>query len=388
MEKEKLVSGFKRIFKDGGDIRGYFAPGRVNLIGEHIDYNGGHVFPCALKNGNYVVARRREDKKIRFFSENFRRKTVLTSSLEDLSFKKEDLWTNYPKGVFYEFQKKGLSIPNGFDIYVSGDIPGSGLSSSAAMEIVIGTMLEEQFGFGLTPIEIALLGQKSENEYNGCSCGIMDQFASAMGKEGQAIFLDCKTLSYQYVPLSLKDYVIVVTNSNKPHSLTQSHYNDRRKECEEALWELQKSIPVSSLCELTPEQYYPLEETLSSPVLKARARFAVEEEVRTKEAVKALQNSDFIKFGNLLNKSGDGLRYQYDATCFEIDALVDAARSFKDCLGSRETGGGWGGNTISLVRKDKVLAFASQVGKAYFEKTGLHAKFNALKSGDGGRRIF
>jgi galactokinase len=249
MEKEKLVNGFKRIFKDGGDIRGYFAPGRVNLIGEHIDYNGGHVFPCALKNGNYVVARRREDKKIRFFSENFRRKAVLTSSLEDLSFKKEDLWTNYPKGVFYEFQKKGLSIPNGFDIYVSGDIPGSGLSSSAAMEIVIGTMLEEQFGFGLTPIEIALLGQKSENEYNGCSCGIMDQFASAMGKEGQAIFLDCKNLSYQYVPLSLKDYVIVVTNSNKPHSLTQSHYNDRRKECEEALQELQKSIPVSSLCE-------------------------------------------------------------------------------------------------------------------------------------------
>lgn len=387
MNKEELLSGFAKAFGGGGEIRGYFAPGRVNLIGEHIDYNGGHVFPCALNTGNTAVVRQRDDRKLRFFSANYPRLGILEASLDDL-VKRSESWTNYVKGVIWGLEKRGMSVTKGFDLYIYGNIPGSGLSSSAAMEVVVGTMLKDCYGFDLTPVDIACIGQEAENGFIGMNCGIMDQFASAMGKKGQAIFLDTATLEYQYVPLRLEGCKIVVTNSNKPHSLVSSHYNERRQECEKALSDLQKALPVSALCQLTPEQFEANKSLIADPLCRMRAKHAVYEEDRTKKAVKALMANDLVTFGRLLNESGDSLRYDYDATCPEIDALVEEARKQEGVYGSRETGGGWGGNTVSIVREDCVEAFRRNVTEAYRERTGLRCSVYELEVGDGGRRIF
>lgn len=387
MNKEELLSGFAKAFGGGGEIRGYFAPGRVNLIGEHIDYNGGHVFPCALNTGNTAVVRQRDDRKLRFFSANYPRLGILEASLDDL-VKRSESWTNYVKGVIWGLEKRGMSVTKGFDLYIYGNIPGSGLSSSAAMEVVVGTMLKDYYGFDLTPVDIACIGQEAENGFIGMNCGIMDQFASAMGKKGQAIFLDTATLEYQYVPLRLEGCKIVVTNSNKPHSLVSSHYNERRQECEKALSDLQKALPVSALCQLTPEQFEANKSLIADPLCRMRAKHAVYEEDRTKKAVKALMANDLVTFGRLLNESGDSLRYDYDATCPEIDALVEEARKQEGVYGSRETGGGWGGNTVSIVREDCVEAFRRNVTEAYRERTGLRCSVYELEVGDGGRRIF
>lgn len=389
MTIEQLKGGFERKFGKGGDIRGYFAPGRVNLIGEHIDYNGGHVFPCALTVGNYCIARKRKDRKIRFYSWNFRRGGIIESTLDDLVYRKESAWTNYPKGVMWAFAKRGMNLPCGLDIYIYGNIPGSGLSSSAAMEVVIGVMLKDMFGFDVTLQDIALIGQYSENNFNGMNCGIMDQFASAMGKKDNAIFLDCNTLSYEYVPLVLHGCKIMVTNSNKPHSLTQSHYNERRASCELAVRELKAYRPeLKFLCELTPAEFEANKSLIQDELRQKNAKHAVYEEKRTKDAIVALKANDLVNFGRLLNESGDSLRYDYDATCPEIDVLVDESRKQKGVYGSRETGGGWGGNTVSIVRDEDVKAFQENVGRAYHAKTGLKADFYALEVGEGGRRLF
>lgn len=389
MTLEEMKSTFESLYGKGGDIRGYFAPGRVNLIGEHIDYNGGHVFPCALTVGNYVIARKRDDRKIRFFSQNYHKGGVFETSLDDLAYHKEALWTNYPKGVMWAFEQKGMKIPSGMDIFVYGNIPGSGLSSSAAMEVVIGVMLKDLFGFDVSMTDIALIGQYSENKFNGMNCGIMDQFASAMGKKDNAIFLDCNTLSYEYVPLILKGCKIIVTNSNKPHSLTQSHYNERRASCEKACEEMRAyRKDLKYLCQLTPAEFEAHKNLIPDEERRKNAKHAVYEEQRTKDAVIALKKNDLVTFGRLLNESGDSLRYDYDATCFEIDVLVDESRKQKGVYGSRETGGGWGGNTVSIVKDEDVEAFKANVGKAYQEKTKLKADFYVLEVGDGGKRLF
>lgn len=387
MTIENLKENFVKRFGEGGDIRGYFAPGRVNLIGEHIDYNGGHVFPCALTVGNYVIARKRTDRKVCFFSENYRKGGIIERSLDNLTYDDKKGWTNYPFGVIWAFDKRGMKLDCGLDVYVWGNIPGSGLSSSAAMEVVIGNMLKDFYGFNVSSTEIALIGQYSENNFNGCNCGIMDQFASAMGQKDQAIFLDCADLSFEYVPLVLKGCKIIVSNSNKPHSLVSSHYNERRAECEKAVEEL-SSLNIQHLCELTPEQFEENKHLIKDDLRRARAKHAVYEEQRTKDAIVALKNNDLVKFGQLLNESGDSLRYDYDATCFEIDVLVDEARKQKGVYGSRETGGGWGGNTVSIVEDAYVEDFKKNVGKVYQEKTGLTATFATLEVGEGGRRLF
>lgn len=387
MTIENLKENFVKTFGEGGEIRGYFAPGRVNLIGEHIDYNGGHVFPCALTVGNYVIARKREDRKVRFFSENYRKGGIIERSLDDLTYEDSKGWTNYPFGVIWAFAKRDMKLDCGLDVYVWGNIPGSGLSSSAAMEVVIGNMLKDFYGFNVSATEIALIGQYSENNFNGCNCGIMDQFASAMGKKDQAIFLDCADLSFEYVPLVLNGCKIIVSNSNKPHSLVSSHYNERRAECEKAVEEL-SSLNITHLCELTPEQFEANKHLIQDDLRRARAKHAVYEEQRTKDAIVALKNNDLVKFGQLLNESGDSLRYDYDATCFEIDVLVEEARKQKGVYGSRETGGGWGGNTVSIVEDAYVEDFKKNVGKVYKEKTGLEASFATLEVGEGGRRLF
>ncbi len=388
MTPEILKSSFERVFSKGGDIRGYFAPGRVNLIGEHIDYNGGHVFPCALTVGNYVVARKREDRKVLFYSENYKKGGVIERSLDNLSYDKSKLWTNYPFGVMWAFDKRGMKMDCGLDVYVYGNIPGSGLSSSAAMEVSVGVMLKDMYGFDVSLTEIALIGQYSENNFNGCNCGIMDQFASAMGRKDQAIFLDCANLSYDYVPLVLNGCKIIVSNSNKPHSLVSSHYNERRAECEMAVQELSSKLDIEHLCELTPEQFEANKYLIKDENRRLRAKHAVYEEQRTKDAIVALKNNDLVNFGRLLNESGDSLRYDYDATCYEIDVLVDAAREQNGVYGSRETGGGWGGNTVSIVKDEYVDAFKCNVGRIYKTKTGLNASFAILEVGEGGRKLF
>lgn len=384
---EKLTQKFQELYGGQGDIRAYFAPGRVNLIGEHTDYNGGHVFPCALTLGTYVVARSREDRVLRFYSMNFDSLGVIKATLDDLVPDEKASWTNYPKGVMWAFEKRGFQLTHGLDIAIYGDIPnGSGLSSSASLEVVTGIMLKDVFGFEqLSMTDIALIGQDSENNYNGCNCGIMDQFASAMGKKDYAIFLDTNTLNYEYVPVMLKDAKIVIINSKVKHSLVDSAYNDRRNECEIALKELKTVTDISSLGELTEEEFETYKDVIQSPVRQKRAKHAVYENQRTIKAVEALKDKNVELFGQLMNASHASLRYDYEVSCEEIDILVDLAQAMPGVIGSRITGGGFGGCTVNIVKNEVVDVFITEIGKEYKEKVGHEAEFYVVDIGDGAR---
>lgn len=384
MEQE-LRKHFEELYGAGGEIISCFAPGRVNLIGEHTDYNGGHVFPCALTIGTYGIARRREDRQIRFYSENFKGKGVIETSLDDLVPSDAAGWTNYPKGVIWALEKKGYTFPCGFDMLICGDIPnGSGLSSSASLEVLTGLILKELYRLDdLTMIQIALNGQYSENHFNGMNCGIMDQFASAMGKKDCAIFLDTNTLNYEYAPVQLKASRIVITNSRVKHSLVGSAYNDRRKECETALKELQKVCKISSLGELNEDQFEKAKSAITSDVCRKRAKHAVYENQRTIRAVKALKEGKIEEFGQLMNASHRSLRDDYEVSCEEIDILVDEAWKIPGVLGSRITGGGFGGCTVSIVKEDAMEEFRKKVGEEYKKKTGIDPEFYIVDIGDG-----
>lgn len=387
--KEKLIQQFQKLYGSDGDIRTYFAPGRVNLIGEHTDYNGGHVFPCALTLGTYGIVRSREDRKLRFFSVNFEKLGVIETSLDELVPDPKANWTNYPKGVMWAFEKRGYKLPHGLDILIYGNIPnGSGLSSSASLEVLTGVILKDVFGFSnVSMVEIALIGQDSENNFNGCNCGIMDQFASAMGKKDNAIFLDTNTLQYEYAPVVLENAKIVITNSKVKHSLVDSAYNDRRNECETALKELQKVTDIKALGELTEEEFEAHKDAIKDEVRKKRAKHAVYENQRTIRAVEALRNQDVELFGKLMNDSHTSLRYDYEVSCEEIDILVDLAQAMPGVLGSRITGGGFGGCTVSIVKNDAVDTFISRIGKTYQEKVGHEAEFYVVDIGDGAQAI-
>ena len=320
--REQLIAQFKEIFGADGDIRTYFAPGRVNLIGEHTDYNGGHVFPCALTIGTYAVARKREDNQLRFYSVNFEKLGVIDSALDDLTPSKKAGWTNYPKGVMWAFEGRGYKLPTGLDILIYGNIPnGSGLSSSASLEVLTGVMLKDMFGFDVSMVDIALIGQYSENNFNGCNCGIMDQFASAMGKKDHAIFLDTNTLKYEYAPVVLEDAKIVIINSKVKHSLVDSAYNDRRNECETALKELQEVVDIKTLGDLTEEEFEAHKDAIKDPIRVKRAKHAVYENQRAIKAVEALKANDVETFGKLMNASHVSLRDDYEVSCEEIDIL-------------------------------------------------------------------
>ena len=381
MEK-KLMETFQKLYGGEGEIKTFFSPGRVNLIGEHTDYNGGHVFPCALTLGTYGIARKREDRKLRFYSANFEKLGVIETSLDDLVPSQAAQWTNYPKGVIWAFEKKGYSIPQGMDVLIYGTIPnGSGLSSSASLEVLIGVMLKELFNIEISMQDIALIGQYSENNYNGCNCGIMDQFAVAMGKKDCAVFLDTNTLQYEYASVKLEDAKIVITNSKVKHSLVDSAYNDRRRESEEALHDLQKVVDIKTLGDLTEEEF----EAHKDEICKKRAKHAVYENQRTIRAVKALKENDIAEFGRLMNQSHISLRDDYEVSCEEIDVLVDLAWKIDGVIGSRITGGGFGGCTVSIVKNDAVDTFIDQVGAGYKEKTGREAEFYVVEIGDGAR---
>lgn len=389
MQKEQLIAKFQELYGEGGEIRTYFAPGRVNLIGEHTDYNGGHVFPCALTMGTWAVVRNREDRKLGFFSLNFEKLGIIETSLDELIPSKNAGWTNYPKGVMWAFEKRGYELTHGMDILIYGNIPnGSGLSSSASLEVLTGLMLKDTFGFeNLSMIDLALIGQYSENNFNGCNCGIMDQFASAMGKKDHAIFLDTNTLKYEYAPVVLENAKIVIINSKVKHSLVDSAYNDRRNECETALKELQKVTDIKTLGDLTEDGFEQYKDAIKDPVRQKRAKHAVYENQRTIRAVEALKNNDIALFGKLMNESHVSLRDDYEVTGIELDTLAETAWEQPGVIGSRMTGAGFGGCTVSIVEDDKIDAFIENVGNVYKDKIGYAADFYVVTVGDGAHKM-
>ena len=388
MIQQDVLEMFQKLYGADGDIRVYFAPGRVNLIGEHTDYNGGHVFPCALTIGTYMAVRKREDRKLRFYSMNFEKLGVIEDSLDNLVAKEDGEWTNYPKGVIWAFEGRGMKLDCGLDIALFGNIPnGSGLSSSASLEVVTGYMLKDMYGFDVSNQDIALIGQYSENNFNGCNCGIMDQFASAMGKADNAIFLDTADLSYEYAPVKLDGAKIVVTNSMVKHSLVTSAYNDRRNESAQALKDLQTVCGINSLGELTEEEFEKYKSAIKDEVNRARAKHAVYENQRTIKAVAALKNNDIESFGKLMNASHVSLRDDYETSCEEVDVLVEEAWKIDGVIGSRITGGGFGGCTVSLVKDEAIDTFKDHLTKAYQEKVGKTPEFYVVSIGDEPSRL-
>lgn len=389
MMKKKLFDMFAELFGDSEGARFYFSPGRVNLIGEHTDYNGGHVFPCALTLGTYGAARKREDNKIHFYSMNLDSFGVVEASLDDLTNKKEYNWANYLLGVVWAFKEKGHTITSGFDMVIWGNIPnGSGLSSSASLEVLTGVILTDLFEIkDLSMTDLALIGQYSENNFNGCNCGIMDQFAVAMGKKDHAIFLDTSDLSYEYAPCVLDGAKIVITNSKVKHSLVDSAYNDRRNECAAALKALQSELDIQALGDLTPEEFEAHKSLIKDEIQLQRAKHAVYENQRTIDAVTALKAGDIESFGKLMNQSHISLRDDYDVSCEEIDILVDLAWKIPGVLGSRITGGGFGGCTVSIVKDESIDTFIETIGKTYLEKVGHEAEFYTVDIGDGASRL-
>lgn len=386
--RKNVLEKFEELFGGADGAKVYFAPGRVNMIGEHTDYNGGHVFPCALTIGTYAAAKKRTDRKLRLFSLNFDKLGVIESSIDELKPSKEAGWTNYPKGVMWAFGLRGMEMDCGLDVVLYGNIPnGSGLSSSASLEVLTGYLLRDLYGFEVSNTDLALIGQYSENHFNGCNCGIMDQFASAMGKKDHAIFLNTADLSYEYAPLVLNGAKIIVTNSNVKHSLVDSKYNERRSECEKALEELQAVIGINTLGDLTEEQFDMYQTAIQDEVRKKRAKHAVYENRRTIRAVEALKANDIELFGKLMNESHVSLRDDYEVSCEEIDVLVDEAWKINGVIGSRITGGGFGGCTVSIVKDAAVEEFKEKVGTAYKERVGKKADFYVVEIGDGPRTL-
>ncbi|MBE6092202.1 galactokinase [Selenomonas ruminantium] len=393
MEKEneilaKMEEEFAAKF-GAQETRAYFSPGRVNLIGEHTDYNGGHVFPCAISLGTYALVADRADNKTRIYSMNLADKGVIEFAMSGLSYDKEKNWANYPMGVVKVFEDAGHKASHGFDILVYGTLPnGSGLSSSASIEVLTALILNDAFGFGLDMVEMVKLSQKAENTFVGVNCGIMDQFAVGMGKKDCAILLDCNTLSYRYSKIALEGASIVISNTNKPHSLASSAYNVRRAQCEHALNELKEVKPeLNALGELSNEAFNQLAGAISEPLERQRARHAVLENNRTLEAVEALEADDVVKFGKLMNESHYSLRDDYDVTGKELDTLAELAWQIDGVIGSRMTGAGFGGCTVSLVKNEAIEAFKEKVGKAYTEKIGYAPSFYVANIADGTHRI-
>ncbi|MCI8377956.1 MAG: galactokinase [Lachnospiraceae bacterium] len=382
--KNNILKKFAKIYGNAEGVRVFFAPGRVNLIGEHTDYNGGHVFPCALTLGTYAAVRKREDRKLRFYSMNFSKLGVIESSLDNLKPDKDAGWTNYPKGMMWAFEEKGYKIDCGLDIVVKGNIPhGSGLSSSASVEIVTGYLLKELFGFEISNQELALIGQYSENKFNGVNCGIMDQFAIAMGRKDCAIFLDTADLSYEYAQVNLQGMKLVISCSNKRRGLGESKYNERREECETALTEIQAGMGINTLGDLDEQLFEQIKMAIKDEDRRKRARHAVYENRRTIRAVQALKDNDIALFGKLMNESHISLRDDYEVTGEELDTLVEEAWKIDGVIGSRMTGAGFGGCTVSLVKDEAVEEFIEKVGAAYKERIGYAADFYAVEIGSG-----
>ena len=382
--KAKVITKFKELFGNEGIIKTYFAPGRVNLIGEHTDYNGGHVFPCALTIGTYAVARKRDDKILRFYSMNFEDLGVLESTIDDLKYKKEEDWINYPKGVIWAMKEEGHNIDTGFDIVYFGTIPnGSGLSSSASIEVLTGFILKDLFNLKLDMVKLALIGQKAENKYVGVNCGIMDQFVIANGKKDNAVFLDTATLEYEYASCILKDAKIVIMNTNKKRGLNESKYNERRAECDKALEELQVKLDIKTLGNLTEKEFEENKYLIKDEVRQKRAKHAVYENRRTIKAVEALKENNIELLGKLMIQSHNSLRDDYEVTGLHLDTIVEETLKQDGVIGARMTGAGFGGCAVSIVKNNKVNEVIENVGKAYKERTDYQADFYVVEIGNG-----
>lgn len=387
MDLSLLNEKFNAVFGHTSEAT-FFSPGRINLIGEHIDYNGGLVFPAPITLGTYAAVSSRIDPMFRVYSMNFEALGIMEFSLDDLTYHKDANWTNYLKGVIKFAIEQGHSINHGLNIIVWGNIPnGSGLSSSASLEMLITKIIADTYNLSISPVQAALLGKKVENDYIGVNSGIMDQFAIALGQKDRAILLDCNTLDYSYVPIKLPHHAIVIMNTNKRRELADSKYNERRSECEAALLKLQSSCKIQSLCELTPEEFDKLASIIGDDIEISRAKHAVYENARVKEATCALKNGDLETFGQLLNASHTSLRDLYAVTGLELDTLVEAAWLQEGTLGARMTGAGFGGCSIAIVEKDKVDSFIKNVGAIYKKTIGYPASFYIASIGNGPTQI-
>ncbi|MDM8284207.1 galactokinase [Ligilactobacillus salivarius] len=383
MDKKVINDKFTEIFGEQAEAT-FFSPGRINLIGEHTDYNGGHVFPCAISLGTYGAARKREDNKLRFYSANFEDLGIIETSLDDLKYDKKDNWVNYAKGMIYFLKETGHDVDKGMDIFIEGNIPnGSGLSSSASLEMLIGVIAQELFNLDIDRVDLVKLGMETENKFIGVNSGIMDQFAVGMGKQNQAILLDTNTLEYSYAPVNMGNNVIVIMNTNKRRELADSKYNERRSECETAVGELQAKLDINTLGELDAQTFDEYAYLIEDENRLKRARHAVWENQRTMQAQAALEEGDLEKFGHLVNASHVSLEHDYEVTGIELDTLAHTAWKQEGVLGARMTGAGFGGCGIAIVDKDKVEAFKENVGKVYTEKIGYAPAFYIAEIADG-----
>jgi len=382
-----LKSDFIELFqKDSENV--FFSPGRVNLIGEHTDYNGGNVFPCALSIGTYALVTRRSDKNVLVSSLNFKDLGILEFSLENMVYDKKHDWANYPKGVIKTFENHGFNIPSGFEILFYGNIPnGSGLSSSASIEVLMGVILNDLFNLNIDMIDIVKMCQEAENKFIGVNCGIMDQFAIGMGKDACAVLLDCNTLNYSYSKINMAGHKIIIANTNKKRGLADSKYNERRSECEDALAQIQKVKNITALGELTEEEFEEIKDYISDPIKRKRAKHAVYENRRTLKAVKALEENDLNLFGKLMNDSHISLRDDYEVTGIELDTLVSLAWETEGVVGARMTGAGFGGCTVSIVKEDCIDSFIERIKKEYADKIGYEPSFYVVNISGGARKL-
>jgi len=386
MNIEELKSSFIDLYGENQEkIHAFFAPGRVNLIGEHTDYNGGYVFPCALTFGTYLLVRKNAGRIVEFATTNFDHRGSI--SLDEPLEKSGKSWINYPVGVINELRNLSHEI-EGLDLLYSGDIPnGAGLSSSASIEMVTGTALNDLFSFNIEKMDLVKIGQNAENNFVGVNCGIMDQFACGMGETDHALFLNCDTLDYEKVPIKLKGIKIVIANTNKRRGLADSKYNERRSQCETAVADISKVHPITNLSQLSWDEFEKLKKHIPDEIVKNRAKHVISENDRTLRAIEALNKGDIKAFGQLMNQSHDSLQHDYEVTGIELDTLVEEARKISGTIGSRMTGAGFGGCTVSLVEEDSVEEFIKEVGKNYEARTGLNPDFYIAEVGSGARRV-
>ncbi len=387
MDLKKLNQQFFSLYGNPNEQPGlYFAPGRVNLIGEHTDYNDGFVLPCAIQVGTYLLIRKNNDKRIRLTSVNKTFSTVIPSDEPLTRIGNE--WVNYPLGIFNEFRQRKIQLP-GFDLLFSGDIPdGAGLSSSASLEMVTAYALANILDIEeLSMTDLIKLSRQAENEFTGVNCGIMDQFAVGLSSRDHALFLNCKTLEYKRVPFMLNGYKLVIANTNKKRGLSDSKYNERVAECQLAVTAISQFFPISKLGEISFMQFYKLQDQIHDEVIRKRARHVISENQRVQNAVSSLMKGDLLQFGALMNASHESLRQNYEVTGIELDTIVEEAQKINGVLGARMTGAGFGGCSVNLVKEDVVGKFIQQVGEGYHSKTGLTAEFYIAQASNGVREI-
>jgi galactokinase len=387
LDFQLLLSTFKDKFQQEAN-RYFFAPGRINLIGEHTDYNGGNSFPCAITFGTYAIARKRNDQLFRMYSMNFPKNEIIAFEMNELSYNKNHDWANYPKGMIRFIKDAGYPINLGLDVLYYGTIPNrAGLSSSASIELVTGVLLEGLFDFKIERLDLIKTGQKVENEFIGVNSGIMDQFAIGMGKKGHGILLDSQTLNYEYAPLDLTQHSILIMNTNKHRELAESKYNERRRECEEALLKLQETLNIRSLGDLTEEEFEQNKHLIQDETIRKRAKHAVYENRRTLTALTVLKNGDLKKFGQLMNQSHISLRDDYEVTGKELDTLVEASWKQKGLVGARMTGAGFGGCAIAIVENEEVDNIMLAVGNRYKAEIGYPATLYVANIGGAAKEI-